>query len=303
MLGAMPALGAKTAVFPVEESNLTARESSGIAVMIASKYEEVSGKGVIFPRRSGKALGENPDYPQAARALGVHEYLVISAVGLDAKIALKVERFDQSGRSVHKVNMSILGLDDMEEAGRRIGRALFERKTPKETREIDTITSRESKVPNRVFVDAINGIKVSYIQIASAEETFTPSMRLQYDLRLETERAFFEFGVGAVLPSMIQDGHNDVGGLMLEMGGARYLLHETTAPYVGAGVSPRLFIGGGANGIGLAPYGSLGVMFMRQLSTRLYAEARVYQNLLAYEDDSNRPFYPTEFTFEMGIGW
>lgn len=297
------AFAATTVVFPVEQVNLSTSDADAIAAMIAHSYTEASGNSVATPNQTEASLDGSLGYAKSASSLGADEYIVVSAVRLSTKISLQAERYSTGGNLIHRVKMSVLGLDDMEEAGERIAKALFEKKTLKETRELHTITSREGKVPNRLFVEKINGIKVSYIQAVAANEEFSPAMRLQYDLRLESENAFFEFGVGAALPSGNDDGDNDVGGLMLEIGGAWYPIQKSISPYIGAGISPRIMFGAGANGIGLAPYASVGTMFMRESSTRVYAEIRAYQNVLPYQEYEGDEYYPTEFTFEMGIGW
>jgi hypothetical protein len=298
------AMAATTSIFPVEQVNLNSSDGDAVVAMIAQNYNEISGDLVITPNQTEASLGGSRDYAKSAASLGAGEYIVVSAVRLSTKISLQAERYSADGNLIHRVKMSILGLDDMEEAGERIAKALFEKKTLKETRQLHTITSREGRVPNRLFIEKINGIKISYIQPVAANETFSPLMRLQYDLRLESENAFFEFGVGLALPSGIDDGDDDLVGLMLEIGGAWYPIQTNISPYIGGGISPRIMGGDGANGIGLAPYVSLGTMFMRESSTRIYGEIRAYQNVLPYQDgfDSDK-YYPTEFTFEMGIGW
>jgi hypothetical protein len=105
---------------------------------------------------------------------------------------------------------------------------------------------------------------------------------------------------------------------MFEIGADHYLTaNPTVAPYIGGGVSPRIYFVPG--GIGIAPYAQFGLMFMRLSKTRLYTDIRISQNLAPVRitdyDDSydytgyyqNPPtehtYYPTEICFEVGIGW
>jgi hypothetical protein len=120
-----------------------------------------------------------------------------------------------------------------------------------------------------------------------------------------------------MLPSNFDDGGNSasVGGLVGQLGASYYLTHTSVSPYIGAGVSPRLLFGD-YSGAGLTVGGQIGVMFMRQASTRIYVEGRVDQNVLplstSYYDDydietgeyaDGDDVFPTEISIAVGIGW
>jgi hypothetical protein len=120
-----------------------------------------------------------------------------------------------------------------------------------------------------------------------------------------------------MLPSDFSDqGANEasVGGLVGQMGASYYLTHTSVSPYVGAGVSPRLVFGD-YSGAALTLGGQIGVMFMRQASTRIYVEGRVDQNVLPLTTDygnydpvtgeleNGDDVFPTEISIAVGIGW
>ena len=97
---------------------------------------------------------------------------------------------------------------------------------------------------------------------------------------------------------------------MAEIGGSYYLWNDSLSPYVGAGIMPRIAFGFGDGGVQLAPYGQLGLMFMRESSSRLYCDLRVAQLVTPFdktrwdwEDGRERKVYPTELTVAVGIGW
>ena len=118
------ALAATTAIFPVEQVNLSPSDADAIVAMIAQNYNEISGDLVITPNQIEASLGGSRDYAKSSASLGAGEYIVVSAVRLSTKISLQAERHSAEGNLIHRVKMSILGLDDMEEAGERIAKAL-----------------------------------------------------------------------------------------------------------------------------------------------------------------------------------
>jgi hypothetical protein len=88
------------------------------------------------------------------------------------------------------------------------------------------------------------------------------------------------------------------------------------SPYIGAGISPRVFLGM-YTGAGVALNGHLGLMFMRESSTRIYLEFQVDQNLIEAKPSSSYDYnssfeatraplqgvLPTEFSVAAGMGF
>ena len=314
------------AVFPVEHVNLRSGDASVIAAMIAQSYGAVSGARVLTSAVSAAALKGASGYSLAATQLEVDEYLVVSAVHLSSRLRLQVGRFKADGTRLYQVTTSLLGLDDLGEGSPRIATSLYRRRPLAETRTLQTVTGREGEPQNRVFTERLHGLKMASVHMAAKGRRFAPALRTQYDLRLETETMFLEFGAGFVLPNTARgdsEGPDEVGGLFLELGGARYLSQQSVSTYVGAGISPRILWGRDSGGVGVAPYASLGAMFMREASTRMYIEVRAYQNLFSFVETiydypkaqpwerpgpikptvTRRSYRPTEFTLEIGIGW
>jgi hypothetical protein len=124
-----------------------------------------------------------------------------------------------------------------------------------------------------------------------------------------------EFGVGLNLPPVESEKRYSYGGVYADLGANFYLTNDSSAPYLGFGVMPRLMSRQVTN---LAPYAQAGYMFFRESSTRLYIDFRAAQNVLpvgfggnthtdsatgATTTDPERNLYPTELALHLGIGW
>ena len=138
-------------------------------------------------------------------------------------------------------------------------------------------------------------------------------MSFAFNTRLEQNDYFLELGAGFLLPS--ESSSRTIGGFLAHLGASYYLSHTSVSPYAGAGLSPRLFLGRYEGG-GMALNAHVGLMFMRESSTRLYVELQVDQNLIPVRPDSSDYIYdgygnsidprkvlPTEFSFAAGIGF
>jgi hypothetical protein len=157
------------------------------------------------------------------------------------------------------------------------------------------------------------GLKSAVAWPRASGTSFDPSISLQFDGRLETHAGFLEFGAGAVLPTDSSSTKDGLGGVFAEFGGSLYLAEQNTSPYVGVGFVPRIYFtshGGGANA---AAYGQVGVMFMRESSSRIYVEFRATQAVTPIEEDTytdyytgitqTRSLYPLELGLQIGVGW
>lgn len=300
-----PALAlAQVAVLPVEATNLTDGEAAAIGAVVADAYARASGSAVLAPAQAGEASG-------------AVESVRCRAVRLAVKITLSCERFDAAGTKIFRAEMTAASLDDMAVAATRVARALVELKAPEEVRDHRTVTREESGERNRTFVEKVMGIKGSVTAVVASGVRYDPAVSLQFDGRLEADRYFIEFGAGLMLP-----GHGDergFGALFAEIGGSRYLTDGEIAPYIGAGISPRIAFDSVDGGVGVAPYLQGGVMLMRSSSSRLYVDLRVSQNIMAFDkrdtgyyddvsgeyvDDPNDDVvYPTEIGLFFGVGW
>ena len=102
--------------------------------------------------------------------------------------------------------------------------------------------------------------------------------------------------------------------MFAEFGGSLYLAELNTSPYVGAGFVPRIYFTSHGGGAQAAAYAQVGVMFMRESSSRIYVELRGTQSLTPIEEDVNdyypmptssqtRSVYPLEIGMQIGVGW
>ena len=145
-------------------------------------------------------------------------------------------------------------------------------------------------------------------------------MSLQFDARIGPRTSFAEVGAGFAIPSTSAPGSNtiEMGGVFAEFGGGVYLSEGSVAPYVGAGVSPRIWIVttpapgiGETTGATCTIHGQAGVTFTRDSRARVYAELRVSQYIIGLTNEvstldgtmTSGAYYPTEFSLQVGLGW
>lgn len=307
LFAALPSLAASTAVFPPQATNLEPGPALALGQLLANEYARASGQPVVLPAQAGAALQPGMSVAAAASALNVDEYLETSAIGLDRGLLVTTTRYRRDGAPLYSAQMRAQGLDDLPEVAARLARALYQQVPPEQTRTLDTITAREAREPQRVASETVGGFRTFASRPLGA--TFEPLTGLGIDLRFESGRRFLEFGVGFIAPVDNSPSRIGYGGLYGELGGGYYLSDGDTAPYVGAGVTPRLLFGDSLQSpANLGLWGQAGVMFMRTTSTRLYAELRLTQNLFAlsrqeFEAVDAVEYYPTELGVQVGIGW
>ncbi len=287
---------AQVSLAPVEGTNLTDGEVAAITVVLRDTYARVAQVQVMSAAETG----------------GGGETLRCGAVRLAQKINLHCARLATDGETLYAADITAASLDDLVIAAERMARALATETPVELTRDHRTVTREESLARNRIFIEKVMGIKASTTAVLAEGVHYNPSLSLQFDGRLEAERYFLEFGAGLLLPAT--GDHRDYGALFAEIGGSRYLTDGDIAPYIGAGVSPRIIFDSVDGGIGVAPYVQAGLMLMRASSSRLYFDVRLSQNLtpLHKRDTydwatdtsvSSTEIYPTEIGFLFGIGW
>lgn len=319
---AAPAHAVDVVVFPPNVVNLEAGEGTAIGEVLAgaftsvtrnSKTGDAAGATVMGPSESAEALaaagGSSKDARAAAAAkvLGAERYVMLTAVRLKRKITLRGRLVWSDGSKSNSAEIVAGGLDDMEAAADRMARALLSGKTTAETRTHRSVTRREARRRNRTFSERITGVRTGIIKPLAGGASFDTQATLHFDLRLEGETYFIEFGAGLTLPTG-DDGSEGYGGIFARGGGAVYLTDGEAGVYVGGGVEPRLQSGGDSI-VGFAPYANLGVMFMRSSSARIYMDLQVAQNLLAidttldFDEEQGDEFFPTEVGVMLGIGW
>ncbi|MBI5549828.1 MAG: hypothetical protein HY901_38570 [Deltaproteobacteria bacterium] len=311
LCGSTVAHATEVAVFPQKVVNLTPSQADAIGAILASEYAKVSGKQVLAPAETADATRE-ASLPAAAKALGVSEYLEGTCVALETKILISVSRRLASGEQLYSAQMTALSMDDLPEVANRLARSLAEKVPPEQTLTLDNVTRKEATRGNRLFAEKVLGLRTGFTYPVADIE---PSLSLGFDGRLEGRDYFLEVGAGAFVSGDSSEERSGLSGIYAELGASYYLTHTSISPYVGGGVIPRLHFGDGMDGgLGLAPYAQAGLMFMRESSSRIYADLRVAQNVIAlkrttydYENGNGSSqvhrYYPTELTLNVGIGW
>lgn len=305
-------------VMPVKGTNLTEGERAAIGALVASAYASQTRGRVLNPDETGPVLAQAATEKDTATQLNLSEYIVISAVKLDQRIAIDATLYNRHGSHLHHTSATAMSLDDMQAVSERIAMALHRRTELEHTQTLDTVTEKEATRPTRTFAEKVAGFRTAVVLPFVPDYDPAPMLLGQFDLRLEGQSYFIEFAAGLMLPSDFDDDGDriSVGGLVGQLGASYYLTHTSVSPYIGGGVSPRLMFGD-YSGAALTVGGQFGVMFMRQSSTRIYAEVRLDQNVLPLSTDYRSEYdengqyieldsddvFPTELSFAVGIGW
>jgi hypothetical protein len=310
------AAAADSAVFPVQGTNLSEGEMAAIGSLLASSYAAQTHKQVLGPNDLMPVLIRTQSERATAAELGLREYIHVEAVRLTSKISLHATLRNQSGSDLFQVKTTAMSLDDMEVVADRIAAALFQRTELGNTRTIDNVTGKEARGANRLFLEKVIGARFAFVMPIGDHLDAEPTLLLQFDARLEQQDYFLELGLGFLVPNA-NDNLRTIAGMVGQLGASYYLSHSSVSPYIGAGISPRVFLGV-YSGAGVAVNAHLGLMFMRESSTRIYLEFRVDQNLIEAKPTSTYDYYdssganrgplltgvlPTEFSLAAGMGF
>ncbi len=240
------------AVFPAIGVNADRSYIDAFGMLLAKKYEAVSGQSVIDPLRSGRALGADSNYTAAAESLGVTEYIELTAIGLylsrkektyyergaeyggsertvilvrerdrddddddeddddqkmldNNKTVVTAIRRDGSGNILHKAELTLVTYGDIEEASDRLATALFRKISVEEARNLENITRREGMGHNKLFVEKLTGVKVGGYYPVIRDGTMTGFATVGFDMRMESQKFFLEFGAGGRIPGAMID--------------------------------------------------------------------------------------------------
>jgi hypothetical protein len=260
---------------------------------------------VHAPRESQLAVGPNGSLVDATATLRDGELVELVLVNLSTKrakgrVLINAVRRQVSGAELYRADVTAESLDDMVPACERLALSLQRQVPIGQTVNRHNVTlaeARSTRRPNRLGSESIFGVKVGFALPVAAFTQVNPLGSLEFNVRLEREHFFFELGAGALIPAVVSSNSPVYGGITFELGASYFLSEGDTAPYLGAGVQPRLIFAGSV--LNLAPYVQAGLMFSRQSSPRVYAQLRVSQNVLPVGDN----LYPTELAAQVGIGW
>jgi hypothetical protein len=317
-LWASQARAAAVAVMPVEGVNLTEGQCDVVGLLFSNAFARELRVHVAQPLETKPIFARTKSAPATAAELGATEYVQLRALQLGARVTVSGIRYTKDGAEIFRAETAASGLDDIEAAAARLARSLAWRQpiagatyaapAPPPVGEPGPELSGpvQSQYPKAL------GIKTGLIFPVASGKSFAPLMSLQFDGRLGSRDSFVEFGIGAAIPSSTADGSKNIqmGGVFAELGGSYYLSSAPVAPYLGAGVSPRIWIADAPNvsdgaGATCTVYGQAGITFTRDSRVRIFGELRVNQYIIGLIDNARMgaTYYPTEFALQIGMGW
>ena len=326
------------AVMPVQGVNLAEGQCEAIGVLFANALAREANAAVASPIETKQAVQQTKTSQAAATQLGAVEYVELRAIQLGAKVTLGGIRYAKDGRELFRAETSAASLDDMEVATARLAHALAWRQPipgmmpPEMLNGAGEPTPMPSPAPSSKGYPSALGLKMALIFPVASGKSISPMMSLQFDGRMGTRDYFVEFGAGVALATETEASSDSIriNGVFAELGGSYYLSNGSIAPYVGGGVSPRIYVSSirspnpdgyaydpytddSNTGARCAVYGQIGVNFSRDSRSRIYSELRVSQNVIGFTNKamnssgtmmvSMGSYYPTEFAWQVGIGW
>lgn len=275
--------------------NLEAEKAAAITAVCAQAYHEVSNQNVFTVADA-----------ESAKAQGAAEIVELNFIGLDGartrKILVNGVRKTMQGEVVHSASIDALSMEDAPTVCGRLATALVRKQTIEETQTRTTVTEAEAQKRSKRLASTHSlGVKTGVTVPFSPGVAMAPMGSIGFDARFENERWFYELGVGLLIPVGTANAQG-YGGVSADLGASYFLTDTDFAPYVGLGLQPRLAIS--SSPFNLVPYAQLGATLSRKNTMRLYAEARVGQNVLPISSAVNTPgTHPTEFTFNVGLGF
>jgi len=313
---------AAVAVMPVQGVNLSEGQCDVIGLLFADAFARETRAAVAPPTETKPLLAQGRAPLAVATQLGVTEYIELRALQLGTRVTVAGIRRGKDGAELFRAETAASSLDEMEIAVARLARSLAWRQPMLEAPRLPgppvAVPVAERAQPSGQYPKAF-GMKTSLIFPYASGRSFAPLMAAQFDGRIGSRDSFVEFGVGAAVPSNSSSGSNtiEMGGVFVELGGSFYLSDGPIAPYLGAGISPRIWIVDNPNisddssGATCVAYGQAGITLTRDSRARIYAEFRVNQYILGIANKVNTPdgvttngtYHPTEFALQLGIGW
>jgi hypothetical protein len=302
------------AMFTPKAFNVDEKQLSSFGAVCANRYARVTQAPVISPEVAATAIGPNGSLVDAAVALHAHEVIELTVINLatassPGRWLIEGVRRGIDGKELYRAQVTAESLDDAVPACERMALSLSKRVPPEETANRNNVTAAEmveSGAPNRISTEKLIGVKTNFaLPLSATGGGVNPVMGVAFDARFEHPRYFIEIGAGLLIPAVLSSSNTSYGGLTSEIGASYFLSDADTAAYLGGGLQPRILFSGSV--VNLAPYAQLGVEFSRLSSTRLYADARVSQNIFPVGTTSfstgSTSVYPTELALQLGIGW
>lgn len=315
------ASAAVVAVMPVQAASLPPGQCDAIGVLFTQAFARETNVAVASPLETGPLLAQGRTASVVAAQLGAAEFVDLRVTQIGSRWSLAGIRYGKDGNEIFRSEAAAPSLDDMQPAAAQLARSLAWRQpvayppytAPAAPTAPTLVLGPAPTEAGRPYPKAM-GMKLGFIFPWSRSHSYTPMMSLQFDARFGTRDSFIEIGAGAALPtgsSSQNPGDLRMGGVFAEIGGSVYLSDGGIAPYLGGGVSPRIWVVDSPNesstdSTTCAVYGQAGLTLTRDSRARLYAEVRVSQYVIGMLESRNSTagtVYPTEFALQMGLGW
>jgi hypothetical protein len=313
-LSVAQAQAADVAIFPPEAPNLAPNDAVALGELLAQSYAASSRAVVLSPAHTLAALASGT-YEQAAVALGVRDYVRTHAVAVGRRIVVSATRHASDGTTIHRVRMTADSPEDLIPVCERIAFALYLRSDDSAVRGRQNVTLTEARRQNRLWRETLTGVRstLQFPFVRGAD--YSPHVGAMFDLRMEFDRYFLEFGAGITLPARAEDldpaideqgnpvrqNRGSVAGLMAEIGASRFLTQGNTGLYLGAGAIPGITFTEDLAAFAL--YTQLGVSLPRDSSTRFSADLRFSQAVLGQTLNDGRRVFPSQPSLHAGVAW
>jgi hypothetical protein len=326
---ALPARAADIAVMPVQGVNLSTGECDAIGVLFANALARDAHVAVASPLATKPARTDGKSASVAAAPEGNSRYVELSALRLGKRVRLAGVLYAPDGSRLFQAETTAPDIDGMDAAVRLLAHALAHRQpirtgmtygTSPEGDEAQDVAAYSPEVPEPAppppdpnAFHGSNGVKAGIATPFASGKTFSPGVSIQFDSRFGPSAYFLELGAGILLPVEDQSsvGTIRVTSGFLELGASSYLWSGNSALYAGAGLMPAIWM----SRLGIDDHTSATCSAHAQvgLTFKIYAEARLYQLLLAVSDPLSdglvhtdllsQAYRPTVLAFQFGVGW
>jgi hypothetical protein len=331
----LQAHAAEIAVMPVQGVNLSAGECDAIGVLFANALARDARVAVASPLQAKSLRAEGKVASAVAAQLGTAKYVELSALRLGKRVRLGGAIFDRDGTRIFQAETTAPDLDAVGTSVRLLAHALAYEQPIRagmtygvspDGGEEPTGVAAPAEVPEPAptppdpnVARSSNGVKAGIVTMFASGKTFSPGVSFQFDSRFGPSSYFLELGAGILLPVDDQSSVTSirVTSGFLELGANAYLWAGNSALYAGAGLMPAIWM----SRLGIddhtsatcSAHAQVGLTFNRTQRFKIYAEARLYQLLIAVSDPLSdglvhtdllsESYRPMVLAFQFGVGW
>lgn len=335
-LVASPSAWARTELHPPEATNLSPSQVEALVVLFRDSYSVYAGEELELveaepkpepdPALESEPVPESDPEPEKQPRPVADETIELSFVRLESRVQVQATRSGPSGETLHTVRATMESLDDAPEILDRVALALHRGVAFERTATYDPAQAKEAaparkepvrppdpppKAPKKEIRDSefVSGFKLGFVFPYSPRQAFDGYVSAGYNGRIEVRSFFFELGAGLGLPLLTSDANRrperwQMGGLYTEVSFNGYLTRTDVSPYLGVGISPRLWFTNRSAGTNLLPFVQGGAMFFRKSSMRFFTDVRAGYNLTPLREIiDSRELHPFEFGLNLGLGF